>query len=261
MADDDLEQQEQPRSNTKDRRARRKRLVRGLSISSVMMLLMSVVLVVLFFVSTEPKGTEHPQPVRPELPTSELSVDLRPYDRWLLKQEQAELMEGTVVRQADLAARDDDTVWIYDATTPLRNTASEFYVYIGETFDGVSARLRIGATSENPVHSPCVFLNVDGMMYTIEIDEPSWNDVELPHVGKIHEFADVPLDKYEDELRHVGYGANVLVSLRSDEGALSFRLTDSQVAAVSHMMHLLRVKQLLYKDGVEVNRKTAESER
>lgn len=260
MADEDLEQLEQSSSNTKDRRASRKKLVRGLSISSVTMLLMSVVLLILFFVSTEPKGTEHPQPERPDLPTSELSIDLRPYDRWLLKQEQAELMEDTVVMQADIITHDDDAVWIYDSSTPLRSTASEFYVYIGETFDGVVARLRIGATSEHPVHSPSVFLNVDGTMYAIELDEPSWNDVELPYVGKVHEFADVPIDKYEDELRHVGYGTNVLVSLRSDEGAISFRLTDQQVAAVSHMMHLLRVKQLLYKDGVEVNRKTAAGE-
>lgn len=242
-----------PQGDAKARRKRLRKVVKRLYGMSIFLLAAAGVLSVLFLLSTEPKGTEHPRPVRVELPVEELSLDLRPFDRWTIKQEHAALMANTYVRDVvDPWFAGGEGVWIFDDKTPLGTQVSDFYVYIGETFDGVHGMLRIGCTSERPLHAPSVFISVDGVMYVIELEEFDWNDVEMPHVGGVHEYADVPLDQYDDVLRHVGYGRDVLVSFRSDAGAVSYRLTDSQVSAVAHMMRLLRVKQILYKDGVEL---------
>lgn len=183
------------------------------------------------------------------LPIEELSLDMRPHDRWVMRNELTDLLGTTEVRGDN--AKVNDSVWIYDKSTPIGAMATDFYVYLGEAADDMGGRMRAGCTLADPIDAKTLIIDADGTLYRIEIEDGALVRRKLSHIGETHEFVDISSAGYDEMLRHIGFSKDVRVSFRGDDREFAFRLTRAQISSVAKMMRILRLRQILHKDARE----------
>lgn len=224
-------------------------------IISIVMLIISSALCVLYFLSVEPQ-----QPPKERLPrilplgVEDLSLDMHPHSRFLMRQELASLLEYTEPRDG----YGDDISFIYDRTTPLAPLDNDFYVYLGDSGDDVWARLRAGMSAAPSFEPRYLVITVDGTTYNFDIEGLV---VKLPTdlFGSSRSYIDIPLDEHGDAMRHIGNARHVTVSFENEDGSRSYQLTRAQIKATARMMRILRVRDILNRDAAE-QRAIAEAE-
>lgn len=218
----------------------------------VLLLLVSAALLALFFLSTEPKGTEHIIPERPRgLPVEMLSLDLHPHDRYMISLELDELLAATELRpRAFSRTRDDEMpTWRFDRTTPLAMMTSDFFVYADIRSPRATGMLHAGYKSGEPISPTIMTIDIDGYKYTANVAKS--DVVDLGHVGEVYEFVDIPIDDVADALKHLPHAERTTVIFASGAGRRQFTLTKSQEASVGRMMRMISLRRILEKDSAE----------
>jgi hypothetical protein len=220
----------------------------------LLLLIMSSLSILIFFLNVETKktphgaadagvfsadisGDSHIMPLGAEEMLS--SSDTLPRRRQLLTDELNSLLAGTESRTGG------NVSWIYDKTTPSALMTSNFYVYLGRNDDALWGRLFAGYIHEAPVSANRLVIDIDGTIYDIGIKYSDRGQRYLDYIGETHEFVDMPAGDYADILRHVGNGRNVQVCFRGDENEHRFRLTTAQIDAAARMMRILRISEEL----------------